>query len=153
LNGRNKEQDPMKHVYLSTSLALALSSTLALAQLAPPTTPDTAPNNGYYRHNHSADPQRAAQRIGERLGLSADQTTRLQTIFTDQQQKMTALRADTTLSPDQRREQFRSIHENLKTQLATVLTPDQIQQLHSMRHGRGRHHPQQNGNANPQNAG
>lgn len=143
----------MKHAFLSTSLALALSGTLALAQSAPSTTPDPTPQKGYYRHNHTPDPQRVAQRIGQRLGLSSDQTAKLQTIFTDQQQKMTALRADTTLSPDQRREQFRSIHQNLKTQLATVLTPEQIQQLHSMRHGRGHHQPPQNGNANPQNAG
>jgi len=143
----------MKHVFLCTSLALALSGTLAVAQSAPSTTPDAAPHKGYYRHNHAPDPQRAAQRIGERLGLSADQTTKLQTIFTDQQQKMATLRSDTTLSPDQRREQFRSLHENMKTQLATVLTQDQIQQLHSMRHGRGHHQPPQNGSANPQNAG
>jgi periplasmic protein CpxP/Spy len=143
----------MKHVFLTASLALALSGTLALGQSAPSATPDATPHKGYYRHNHTRDPQRAAERIGQRLGLSTDQTTKLQTIFTDQQQKMATLRANTSLSPDQRREQFQSLHENMKTQLATVLTPEQIQQLHSMRHGHDHHQPQQNGTTNPQNAG
>lgn len=127
----------MKRLFLSTSLALALTGTLALAQSAS-TSPDTTPQKGYHhRSNHTPDPQLAAQRIAQRLGLSADQTAKLEPIFADSQQKMAALRADTSLSPEQRRQQFRTIHESMKTQLATVLTAQQMQELQQMRHGRG----------------
>ncbi|MEI9977486.1 MAG: hypothetical protein WDN23_00550 [Edaphobacter sp.] len=130
----------MKRPFLSAFLALALTSTVTLAQSAP-ATPDTAPQKGYHHGHHSFDPHRAALRIGRRLGLSAEQTAQLEPIFADSQQKMTALRADTNLSPDQRRQQFRAIHESTKTQLATVLTAEQMQELRHMRHGRG--HSQQ----------
>jgi protein CpxP len=139
----------MKHLILSTSLALALMGTAALAQ-STPASPDTTPQKGYHRHNHAPDPQRAAQRIGQRLGLSADQTAKLEPIFADNQQKIAALRSNTALSPDQRREQFRTIHQNMKTQLAGVLTPEQMQQLSQMRHHRGRSPQQQATPANPQ---
>lgn len=132
----------MKHLFLSVRLVLALTGTLAFAQSAP--TPDnTAPQKTYSRHHHAPDPNRMAQRIGQRLGLTEDQTAKLEPIFADSQQKMAALRSDTSLSPDQRRQQFRSIHENVKTQLSGVLTPEQMQQLRSMHHGRFQHqHPQ-----------
>jgi Spy/CpxP family protein refolding chaperone len=41
---------------------------------------------------------------------------------------------DKSLTPDQRHEQMKAIHQNTQQQLATVLTPDQIQQLKAMRH-------------------
>jgi periplasmic protein CpxP/Spy len=132
--GRDKEQDSMKRLFLTSSLALALTGTLALAQ-STSTPPDTT--QGYHRHHHAPNPQRVAQRMGERLGLSADQTAKLEPIFADSQQKMAALRADTSLSPEQRHQQFRTIHESVKTQLATVLTAQQMQELQQMRHGRG----------------
>ncbi len=139
----------MKRLFLSASLALALTGTLALAQ-SPPPSPDTTTQKGYHRHNHAPDPHLAAQRIGQRLGLSADQTAKLEPIFADSQKKIAALRADTTLSQDQRRQQFRTIHQSVKTQLAGVLTPDQMQQLGEMRHHRGRGQQQQSAPSTPQ---
>lgn len=139
----------MKHLFLSASLALALTGTLALAQSAP-ASPDTTPQKGYHRHNHTPDPHLAAQRIGQRLGLPADQTAKLEPIFADSQQKITALRSDTTLSQDQRRQQFRAIRQSMKTQLAGVLTPEQMQQLSQMHHHRGRGQQQQSAPPTPQ---
>jgi periplasmic protein CpxP/Spy len=139
----------MKHVFFSASLTLALAGTLALAQSAP-ATPDTTTQKGYHRHHHAPDPHRAALRVGQRLGLSADQTAKLEPIFADSQQKIAALRSDTSLSPDQKRQQFRAIHENTKTQLATVLTPDQMQQLRNMRHNHRRGQEQQSSPTAPQ---
>jgi Spy/CpxP family protein refolding chaperone len=140
----------MKHFFLSASLAaLALTSTLALAQ-STPASPDTTPQKGYHRHNHTPDPHLAAQRMGERLGLSADQTAKLEPIFADSQKKIAALRSDTTLSQDQRRQQFHTIHQNMKTELAGVLTPEQMQQLSQMRHHRGRGQRQQSAPPSPQ---
>jgi protein CpxP len=139
----------MKHLFLSASLTLALAGTLALAQ-STPTNPETTPQNGYHRHHHAPDPHREALRVGQRLGLSADQTAKIEPIFADGQQKIAALRSDTSLSRDQKRQQFRAIHEATKTQLASVLTPDQLQQLGNMRHGHGRGQEQQSAPTTPQ---
>ena len=120
----------MNRLLLSTSLALALSGSLAFAQQQ-----DAVPTPAA-KHHHAHNPQRETAKLGKKLNLSSDQTAKLEPILADRQQKIAALRADTSLSPDQRRQQIRSIHQNTRPQLAGVLTPDQMQQLRSMHHGR-----------------
>jgi protein CpxP len=134
----------MNRLLLSTSLALALSGSLAFAQQQ-----DAAPAPAA-KHHHAHNPQREAAKLSKKLNLSSDQTAKLEPILADRQQKIAALRADTSLSPDQRRQQFRSIHENTTTQLAGVLTPDQMQQLRNMHHGHGHGQQQQSAPTTPQ---
>jgi protein CpxP len=148
----------MKRLFLTSTLALTLAATTAFCQQSSPQSPNDPaatqqqPADQHGRH-HSFDPRKAAQRIGKRLNLTEDQTAKLEPILATQQQKMAALRSDTSLTRDQRREQFKAIHQDTKSQLATVLTPDQLQQLQSMhRHGRrGRRQPQAD-SANPPSA-
>ena len=135
----------MKRFVLNSTLALTLAATAPVfAQQAAPASDATAQQPaGGAGHKHAFDPNKAAAHLGQRLGLSADQTAKLEPILADRQQKMAALRANTNLTPDQRREQFRALHKDTQSQLAAVLTPDQMQQLKSMRRGaRGRHHGQ-----------
>jgi protein CpxP len=132
----------MNRLLLSTSLALALSGSLAFAQQQDPAPAPAA------KHHHAHNPQREVAKLSKKLNLSSDQTAKLEPILADRQQKIAALRADTSLSPDQRRQQFRNIHESTRTQLAGVLTPDQMQQLRNMHHGR--HQQQQSAPTSPQ---
>lgn len=145
-------QDPMKRILFSSALAVALVATPAFCQQStqPPandTTQQTAAPSGH-RH-HPFDPQKAAQRIGKKLNLSADQTAKLEPILAGQQQKLAELRSNTSLTPDQRREQFRAIHQDTQSQLAGVLTPDQMQQLRSMRRGPRGKRQQEPGSSGP----
>jgi len=140
----------MKRILIHSTLALTLAASAALAQqtAAPTDTQNSAtaqqPAANSGRH-HQFDPHKAAQHMGKKLGLSEDQTAKLEPILSENQQKVQALRADTNLTQDQRREQMKALHQNMQTQLASVLTPDQMQQLRSMRHGfrGGRRGPQQ----------
>jgi Spy/CpxP family protein refolding chaperone len=147
----------MKRILLSTALSLALAGTAAFAQQAQPTLPEnTSPNaNAPHHRHHAPDPQRQAEFISKKLNLSADQTAKLTPILADSAQKRQALFQDQSLTPDQRHEQMKAIHQSTEQQLATVLTPDQLQQLKSMRHGhRGGGQHDSNGNptqAQPQN--
>jgi Spy/CpxP family protein refolding chaperone len=129
----------MKRILLSTALSLALAGTAAFAQQAQPTLPEnSSPNaNAPYHHggHHAPNPQRQAEFISKKLNLSADQTAKLTPIFADRAQKFQALMQDQSLTPDQRHEQMKAIHQSTEQQLATVLTPDQMQQLKSMKHG------------------
>ena len=144
----------MKRTLLTSALAFTLAATAAMAQQ---TTQQPSGDNaaqqpsgqyGHHRGGHGKmDPHKAAQHVGKRLGLSEDQTAKLEPIFADSQQKMTALRSNTSLTPDQRREQMKAIHNDTQTQLSSVLTPDQMQQLHSMR--RGQHGKHQGGGQQP----
>jgi Spy/CpxP family protein refolding chaperone len=128
----------MKRIVLTTALTLALAGAAAFAQQAQPT-PDSQNGNAphHFRH-HAPNPQHQAEFISKKLNLSPDQTAKLTPIFADRDQKFQALMQDQSLTPQQRHEQMRSIHESTEQQLATVLSPDQLQQLKSMRHNHRR---------------
>jgi Spy/CpxP family protein refolding chaperone len=148
----------MKRLLLSSALTLALMGTAAFAQQAQPTLPEnSSPNaNAPYHHrgHHAPNPQKQAEMISKKLNLSADQTAKLTPILADRQQKTQALFQDQSLTQDQRRAQMKAIRENTQQQLSSVLTPDQMQQLKSMKHGRrggwGQHGPNGNPNQAPQ---
>jgi protein CpxP len=145
----------MKRIILNSALALSLAATAAFAQQSSqqPTQPsgDATPQQSTGKYGHHGrhgkmDPQKAAQHLGKRLNLSADQTAKLEPIFAIQQQKMSELRSNAGLTQDQRREQARAIFKDTHDQMATVLTPDQMQQMKSMRknfRGGRRQQPQQ----------
>ncbi len=119
----------MKRILVSASLAIALSGAFAFAQS---TTTTPAPTGKHYRH-HQHDPQQEAAWLTKKLNLSPDQTAKLEPILADRSQKMAALRSNTALSHEELRAQAHAIHESTKQQLATVLTPDQLEQMKSMR--------------------
>src|ERR1700733_3337251 len=97
----------MNRFILSTSLALALSGTLAFAQQ-----PDAAPTQvpAVNAHHHAHNPQREAARLSKNT---------------------------TTVSPVVMRQQMKAIHQQTMQQLAAVLSPDQIQQMKARHHGHG----------------
>lgn len=122
----------MNRFILSTSLALALSSTLVFAQQQ-----DAAQTQPPAAKAHHHNPQREAARLSKKLNLSSDQTAKLEPILADRDQKLAALNNNTTISPIVMKQQMKAIHEQTMQQLATVLTPDQLQQMKSLHHGHG----------------
>lgn len=133
----------MKRTLLSTTLALALTGAAAFAQQTLPAPTQDAPAAGapMPHGDHHRNPQHQAEMLSKRLNLSPDQTAKLEPILADRQQKFEALRQNTSLTPDQRHEQIKAIHQSTEQQLATVLTPDQLQQLKTMRHNHHEHGP------------
>jgi protein CpxP len=123
----------MNRFFLTTSLALALSGSLALAQeqAAP------APAPAVKHHHHPHNPQRETARLSKMLNLSSDQSAKIEPILADRDQKITALRNDTTISPMIAHKQMQAIHQQTRQQLATVLTPEQLQQIRAHRHNHG----------------
>jgi protein CpxP len=121
----------MNRLLLSTSLALALSGSLVFAQQQDAAPAPTA------THHHARNPQREAARISKKLNLSADQTAKLEPILAERDNKIAALGNDTTLSSAAMKQQRKAIHQQTRQQLATVLTPDQLQQLKAHHHGHG----------------
>lgn len=122
----------MNRFVLSTSLALALSSTLVFAQQQ-----DAAQTQPPAAKAHHHNPQREAARLSKKLNLSSDQTAKLEPILADRDQKLAALNNNTTISPVVMKQQMKAIHEQTMQQLDTVLTPDQLQQMKSLHHGHG----------------
>ena len=70
--------------------------------------------------------------MGRRLTLTPDQPAKLEPILAERQQKMQAVKADSTLTPDQRHKQLHAIGKSTRDEMAGVLTPDQMQQMKAM---------------------
>jgi Spy/CpxP family protein refolding chaperone len=120
----------MNRLLLFTSLALALSSGLVFAQQQ-----DAAPPPTATRHAHTHNPQREAAKLSKRLNLTSDQTAKLEPILADRDQKIAALKSDTTITPMIAKKQMQTIHQQTRQQLATILTPNQLQQMKARHHG------------------
>ena len=63
------------------------------------------------------------------LNLSVDQKSQLSSIFADAKSKREALRADNSLSPDQKHDKMKAIHADTRAKINQVLTADQRTQL------------------------
>ena len=120
----------MNRLLLLTSLALTLSSGLVFAQQAETPAPAA-------KHHHAHSPQRETARLSKKLNLSPEQSAKIEPILADRNQKMTALRNDSSISPLVMQQKMKALHQQTKQQLATVLTPEQLQQIKSRRHNHG----------------
>ena len=114
------------------SLALALFAIGAYAQDA---------EQGPKSHEHMGDrmrrpsPAEHAQHLAKELGLSKDQTAKVQEIFATQQKKHEAemQAGGQELTPEQRREQFMQARQQVDAQIEALLTDAQKQKFAQMK--------------------
>ncbi|MGI4852445.1 MAG: hypothetical protein ACRYF4_00190 [Janthinobacterium lividum] len=107
--------------------AFILTSTLTFAQAPVPQQDTPAPHA-----KHVANPHKAAMKISNELGLSADQESKLEPVIADRQRKIAAVRANTALTEADRKQQIRTIHQASNAQMKAVLSDDQMKQLSTM---------------------
>jgi len=127
------KENSMKRLLVPTVFALALAGGVAVAQST--TTPP--PDGQKPFHHHAPSPERQAEHLSKALNLTPDQTSKLTPIFADRDQKMQALWQNQQLAPQDKHQQMHAIQKSTNEQLATVLTPEQLQQMKAMHHGRG----------------
>ena len=119
----------------SAGLALSAASGRADEPSSPPapppapTSPPATPGEG---NEPAPPPQRHMRRPGyvladlvEKLGLSADQQKAIGAIIRSSQGQMQALRADESLSREDRRAKVREVLTSTRDQIRAALTPDQ----------------------------
>jgi protein CpxP len=124
-------------------LGAVLSTGVVLAQAPDQTQPlsaaqATQTDNG--RRHHAPNPDRMAKHLGKKLGLSNDQVAQIKPVLEDRAQKMDALRADTSLSQQDRRTKGQEIMQDSKTRIEAVLNDTQKQQFEQMLQQRRDHH-------------
>jgi len=79
-----------------------------------------------------ATPRRGAnidqriEQLDKSLTLTADQKTKLKTYFEGERKKMQDMRADTSLTREQRQEKMRAVREDLNKEMKSILTADQF---------------------------
>ena len=114
--------DLTKHLLIALA---ALAGTLTLQPLAraattnDSTTPATSDRAGAMRDR--------MQDTARELNLTPEQTAKLQTIVRERMEKMRAVRQDTSLSSEERREKFQAGREELLAEVKKVLTPEQFE--------------------------
>ncbi len=93
--------------------------------------PQSAPAQPGDQHRHF-DPSQFAAHLGQRLGLTSDQVAQITPILTARQQQMQTLRADASLSEQDRHTKARAIRQDTNSKIEAVLNDQQKQQFEQM---------------------
>ncbi|HVZ61151.1 MAG TPA: Spy/CpxP family protein refolding chaperone [Terriglobales bacterium] len=86
----------------------------------------------HHRGKRMGPPGGGFERMAERLNLTEQQKSQIKPIFDNNRKEMEALRDDTSLTQDQKRERFMQMRDQTKTQVDAILTPEQKQQMQEM---------------------
>ena len=120
---------------ISMLLGALLSTGVVLAQAPDQTQQPSAPQaaqNQQGHHHRAPDPDRMAKHLGKKLSLSNEQVAQLKPILEDRQQKMQTLKADASLSEQDRHAKARDIMQDGKTRIEALLNDTQKQQFEQM---------------------
>lgn len=122
----------------------------APAQAAPANPPSAQPNaasNGQSAQSNSNEENP--------LNLTDDQKAKLRPIIMDENQRMEALRNDTTMTQDQKIQKANQIRADASPKIKAILTSEQLQKLAELQQERARQQQQQpsqpNNSQPPQN--
>ncbi len=73
------------------------------------------------------------QEVSKELNLTDEQREKLKPIFQAQAEKMKELRADTTLSREEKMQKWKAIREEFAPKIKEILTPEQFEKWQKMR--------------------
>jgi periplasmic protein CpxP/Spy len=123
-------------LYSAAIVALLLGTVAAYAQ-------EPAPQGGGQWGGRGQMPtvDQRLQRMTQALNLSEDQQQKIKPILENESTQMQTLRADTSLSQEDRMAKMKEIRANTTSQINPILNPDQQKQYAEMNsrmgHGRG----------------
>jgi protein CpxP len=138
-------------------LSLALGSILSIgATMAIPVAQEQSQSQGAgqeqaapeHGQRRPMDPDKQLAMMTKKLNLTSDQQNQIKPILTDRQQQMQALRADSSMSREDRISKMKAIREDSRGKIEAVLNADQKQTFENMQQ-RGREgHARTNDSAN-----
>jgi hypothetical protein len=85
------------------------------------------------RRRPDFSPEQSIERLAERLDLTEQQKSAVQSYLEDQRSQMEVLRNDTTLTREQRMERVREIGEQTRAKIHSILTVEQQQRAEGLR--------------------
>lgn len=139
----------LKHCLLAVTLAglVCTVTPAAIAQDAgnkdQQAAPSAAPPEHGYGHGHM-DPAKRAAMLAKRLNLSSDQQSKVQDLLKSEQSQMESLRADSSVSEEDRHSKMTEIHKSTNDQIRGLLDSDQQKkwdEMQSRREGWMQGHP------------
>jgi protein CpxP len=126
----DKARKNMKTNKLAVLMAFALG-VLAVAANAQ----DKPANENRPARNREQVRERGSE-IARELNLSPEQKSKFEAVMREAAEKRKALREDTNLTPEQRREKMKSIAEESRTKLKEILTAEQLAKWEEMQKNR-----------------
>jgi Spy/CpxP family protein refolding chaperone len=127
-------------LFLAAALAVLAAVPSLLADTTPAvnsTAPAAAPAPGKTGHGHK---DHHMDMLSQQLGLTDEQKAKIAPILADQHKQLKALRADESLSADDRKAKRRDLKDSIKDQIRPLLSADQQQKFDALHqhHGKGK---------------
>jgi Spy/CpxP family protein refolding chaperone len=142
-NLTEKKMNKRTLLVLTCALFLALAGLQGFAQSSADPAASQAASNA---SQAAGDPNQAAvdpetrakvqaklQELSSELNLTDDQKTQLKGIVQDEVQQIKAVRDDSSLSPDQKKAKVTEIRQSHKSQMSSILTPEQQKKLETIK--------------------
>lgn len=95
---------------------------------------------GQWGHGQMPTADQRLQRMAQALNLTGDQQEKIKPILENESTQMQSLRADTSLSQEDRMAKMKQIRENTASQINPILNADQQKQYAEMMSHMGRGH-------------
>lgn len=123
-----------KFLLTIATAALLLAGFTAFAQMPP------EQGGGQYGHGQPPSADQRLQRMTQQLDLTSDQQEKIKPILENESTQMQGLRADSSLSQEDRMAKMKQIRETTTSQINPILTADQQKKYAEMmtHMGRGR---------------
>jgi hypothetical protein len=116
----------------TVALGVLLSAGAAFVVAQSPSINQPAAPAQQGQQHRTTDPNQQAAHLGKRLGLSGDQVAQITPILADRQQKVQALRADNSISQQDRHSKVQAIMQDSNGRIESLLNDTQKQQYEQM---------------------
>lgn len=91
------------------------------------------------KDNREEKQEKKLEKMKSTLNLSDDQVNKIKDIHSKYAAKVKAIRDDNSLTPDQKKQQLKTINDDRKKEVDGVLTPDQVKKRDELIKGRKKH--------------
>lgn len=121
---------------LNIKKSLTLCGAIVLSGLLLGTQPTFGQEGPGKPDKKGGDPAQRLEQMKTNLGLSDEQAASMKNAMTETKAEMEKLRADTSLTPEQRKEKGMETRKASKAKMDAILTPEQQQKMAATRPGK-----------------
>jgi Spy/CpxP family protein refolding chaperone len=114
----------------------AMITSGAFAEDATSPAPSAAPSASAAGEGKFGNP---LERLTKELSLTPDQQAKIKPILEARRDKLKALRDDTSVTADQKKDKFKEVFESSNKEIEAVLTPDQVTKFEALQKDRMQH--------------
>lgn len=114
------------------SIGAAILS-LPVLRAADPAPAGTQPTPPEHRERRGERMKEMGERMAKELGLTAEQQTQMKGLMEEERKAAEAVRADASLTPEQKKEKMKGIRQDFQTKRQALMTPEQRKKAEEFR--------------------